>query len=400
MAFLSYLQVFSTYWCSTLLLLLPGIITYKRFALFLAIISAIALATRVIANRFIIPVSSLYIAEIVFFIVIIYYLTSYFRYIDGTNPVYWSFFLALCGQVAPAVITATFVCEDKIAQMIIKKYAPIVSIVFTLIVIMAVFFSTSMTSGGYIDNENGLNYQSASYMAAYASALMEYFLLTRNDNEQLKITKKKGFGVLAVIIIVIDFMCILLAGGRGGLVTAIIYLIVTYFLEIKREGSFNKLHLKRALYCILFLSIACVLIQCVKNMNINVSGYERIISFLQTGDSNGRDIIRAKAIASFAQRPILGHGLGSVFYEIQSYSHNLFTDVLVESGIVGLFVMLGILIVVYKKAIALIREDYSNCIWIYFFLAGFCISMFSGYYLGNVPLWWGIVFIICLKQRN
>ena len=37
---------------------------------------------------------------------------------------------------------------------------------------------------------------------------------------------------------------------------------------------------------------------------------------------------------AFTKSPVFGHGLGSVFYEVGFYSHNIFTDMLCEGGVV------------------------------------------------------------------
>ena len=127
-------------------------------------------------------------------------------------------------------------------------------------------------------------------------------------------------------------------------------------------------------------------------MKTKTSG--RIIALITgAGDNRRYDKIKT-AIDLFSQKPILGHGFGSVYWELGQYTHNFFTDTLVEGGLVLTFIAVSILLYCFVSSIRLIRLDNTDLIWFYFFLCGFTLSMFSGYYLTQIPLWWGLSFVL------
>ena len=231
MSFLAYLQIFSSYWSSTLQFFFPGIITYKQFAFILAIISAAAILKTIINNKLKIARKSLAVIIIIGTIVILYSITPFF-YSLSTNTNYDSFFLALVGQLAPGIITATLLSNNYLVQEKIKALTPIVSIVFTFITFVGALFPTSSTSGGYVDNENGLNYQLISYIAAYSSALIEYYLLVKDNIIQIKIFKSRKAVILLYFIIFIDLFIILMTGGRDGFSAYFLLITLTIFIYL------------------------------------------------------------------------------------------------------------------------------------------------------------------------
>ena len=93
------------------------------------------------------------------------------------------------------------------------------------------------------------------------------------------------------------------------------------------------------------------------------------------------------AIMLGKRNPIAGNGLGSVFYEMEIYSHNLFTDVFCEMGLLGLGALVLILLFFVIKIINLIKKDPLNHIVLIMFLSGFIMLMFSNYY-SNSPFIW------------
>ena len=69
-------------------------------------------------------------------------------------------------------------------------------------------------------------------------------------------------------------------------------------------------------------------------------------------------------------------------------------DLLAETGIVGTAIVIFLIVLAIKKEFALIRQNFTDCLWLYLFLSGFIMSMFSGYYLTHFALWWTMIFVI------
>lgn len=394
MEILSYLQIFASFWCSALLTFASGLITYRQFALIVAVLSALAMAWIIFRRSWKIKQSTLIIFAIYSCIIILYYITPVF-YGGMSNDKYRGFFLALAGQVFPAALTASFVASSYMTQEKIKKLAPVVSIVFSFLAIYAVLFPTSMTTGGYTDNENGLNYQSAAYLAAYASALAEYFLISNNISNQLNIMKSKLMTVFVAFTIFVDFIALLLAGGRGGFVAFVLIFLFTTYLGLIKGKLTPQGVAKLILGFTLIIVTVNLGIRFASNSDLQTSGFDRILQMVQYGaNDKNRSRARLMAFEIFMDSPIIGHGLGSIFYELGAYSHNCFTDVIAEMGIVGFVVFVAIIVSTIRKGIKMSKKNLSDSLWLYFFLCGFIMSLFSGYYLTHIPMYWGIAFIL------
>lgn len=105
--------------------------------------------------------------------------------------------------------------------------------------------------------------------------------------------------------------------------------------------------------------------------------------------SSGREELLQIAWEMFQERPVFGYGLGS-FASFAggnfTYPHNLFLQVLAESGVVGM-VLLGLLVLVSVRA-AMLRRSHADSA----FAAAGCTlvlvaSMFSGDYYDSRAYW-------------
>ncbi len=399
MGVFTYIQIFATFWCSMLLTIAPGLITYKQFAFISAIGSALVILF-LISEKKQLPKTTVVTAAIYLLIILLYYLTPGIGYRTFSSEKHHSLFLALTGQVFPAVITATLLVHSEKYSEQIKKCTPFVSILFSVVSLYVVLFHNSATSGGYIRDENNLNYQSTSYLAAYAAALAQYSLIERKKvcYCYAQFGKRILVPTLALTI-VSDLYVVFSAGGRGGFVTCIV-LFGFSFLIINMKHQIN-LKSCLSIFCLLFIVTAgfILIFSSVKNTgSVENSGFERIIGFLEVQSDANRSDLRNAALNSFKESPILGHGISSVFYEIGEYSHNCFTDFLVEGGMIGFIIFCVIIFATFRKGFLLAKKELSNSLWLYIFLCGFLMSLFSGYYLVLIPLNWGIVFILSNKR--
>lgn len=392
MHIIAYLQMFASFWCAAILYFFPNIITYKTFALVTAVWTALVLAYSLVKTRYIIKKTTFLVACASALLLLLYGATA-IRY-NTINPTYNSFLLVIAGQLVPGIITSTFVSCNAGFQTKIKRLTPVVGAIFTFIALMGVLFPTSVTSGGFTDNENGLNYQNISYMAAYTSALWQYVLITK-DKDCYFVFFHKFLGKIVVWTgILINLFIVFLAGGRGGFVTFVIVTLFSIFMAIRK----NKLTVRRLAQIaggITAIGIgAYFTIRLASQSAIQTSGIFRILEFLSGDGDSGRVAYWSKASKIFWEHPIWGCGPGSIFYEIGIYSHNLFTDALVEMGLVGLLLLLGALYCGFKKSIAIIKNNVTDSIWIYLFICGFAMAMFSGYWLGNFLMWWALIFLV------
>lgn len=398
MSVLSYFQIFASYWCSTVLYFLPGIISYRQYAMIIATLSILLTLRQFSLRSFRVPKKYFFFVCAFLLCVILFSVTP--QIYGSDNVTHSSFFLVLAGQVLPIVIMVPFVSNNHVIEGKIKKITPIISLIFTVIAFFGTFRPTSKTGGGFAYNDNGLTYQTASYLAAYAAGLAEYYLLCKKEIEWHRIFRSSVMGIIMSIIIIINAISILVSGGRGGLVVYLIEIIVILFYWIRKNQINSNKILKIALVVGAIFGIGYFALRFASKADIATSGFNRFINTFTKGDQSGRNLIMKHAFESFLKSPIWGHGFGSVFYELNRHSHNLFFDVMVETGIVGLVIWVIFLASTIHKLIIFERNDVTESLWTIIFLDGMIMSLFSGYYLAQLPLLWVMVYVYFRDKKD
>lgn len=204
--------------------------------------------------------------------------------------------------------------------------------------------------------------------------------------------KKVGFIVLAVV----GFLAILVAGNRGGLACIAIYILL--------EFMFNR-KIKVLPKVLFFLAIVLLLFNVDNIMEsievaLNKYDYESrtIGKFIDgtLGDDSGREKYRDAAWEVAKEKPIFGYGMGgssNPLYEkvrgvtptgIQhTYSHSLFFDLIMDYGIFfGIIIMIVFIIGLIR---ATTRSRKSKHVEILFLFFSIVIPklMFSSTYLSE-----------------
>lgn len=325
----------------------------------------------------------------------LYYMTSLlYNYENSLYKYRFTYIISLC--VIPLIIGYIDGSKDKIEKM--AKYIPLFSIIFTVGSFLATVYSSGSSQwGGYVNDESGFNYQNASYCAAYSFGLIMFYILNYKNINKMKVFDKIWVRNLLIGMAIINWMTILLSGGKGGFVTGIIYgLYALYQFNQKNRLNFGTI-IKMVISSIALTCIGFLVVLSVENSSLSVSGFERIVDFIKTGNDTGRSTQYILAIQSIKESPIIGHGIGSVYYEVQPYTHNFFLDVLVETGVVGLIYWITCFFILFRKMYILTKINNINNMIVVIFLSGFIMSMFSGYYLSHVSIMWTIGYIFSIR---
>ena len=277
----------------------------------------------------------------------------------------------------PATILIGMILQYEDYDEIDERAIAIVSVLLTFLSFYGVFFSNNKTSGGLQRDDSGLLYQNISYYAAYAIGMTGFLI------EEKKL-KDGAYSTVLIFMVVLQFALCFISGGKGGALLAIIFIF--YFLYHKYK------------YKIVFfaLPMACIYILTPDfinfiemRFNLNMIGINRILSLIygSTVTDTGRALLWKNAREMFKSSPILGHGLGSTFYEMNSYSHHVFTDLLAETGITGTLVFIGGLLFFGVR----VWKNYKTnglCRWLLIvFIAGFTMNIVSGYIWANQMVW-------------
>ena len=84
---------------------------------------------------------------------------------------------------------------------------------------------------------------------------------------------------------------------------------------------------------------------------------------------------------------LFGWGLGGDYFTWGFYSHNIFIDFLLETGLVGTAILCCTFYLIYKRLFRLTALNEVYIIVIIFFIYGIVMNMFSGYWITTSTNW-------------
>lgn len=381
--------LYVNYWFGFFSVFMPNL-TLIDLIFVIDIISVIAIVINLMKQKFKFELSQVYSILVAILMVLAYY-TTQFVY-SYQNESYKTYGMVLISQTVMSIVLACFIANSFFVQLRIKKLVPCISLIFCFTAIYNTLFAKGMMGGGWINNDNGMNYQAISYLASFSTVFAEYYYLEFENIEWPLFFKEEIGKIVCAFIVLIDIFTIFVAGGRGGLVLVLLSTIYTIGILVKRDGH-NKMRIFRN--CIIVISSPIVLIGIInfaKDASIKFSGIQRLLNFKFFFSDKGRNTIRNTAISIIKDKPLFGHGFGTDFYEMGMWTHNLFTDLLLESGVIGLILFCFIMTYGLCVSFKLIHKDSTNRIWWMIFATGFIMSMFSGYYLTNTMIALSITF--------
>lgn len=314
------------------------------------------------------------------FVAVLYFATRVFY--GYTNPRYQTYFLSMGVHFIPAILVAVAVVSDRDIWKKVEMAMPTFILLYTLILANVVFTAKQGLNVSQTFNQGGLTYQSISYYSIFAFGLTMYLIANKNYSGWMR--------MVLIGLAVLQFAMSIMAGGRGAFVLGIVFL---FYFGMKRLSFWKLLQ-----YSIILLVAGYAIQMAFANDGIFNQGFDRIFNFFSDSnaiDTDQRWVRWHLAYEAFLRSPIIGHGLGSVFYEVGFYSHNIFTDLLCEGGILlgGIFVYC--LVLFLKKSRQLIRADYRYEIIIIIFLCSFIMCCFSGYYLDGSGMWLALACVLC-----
>ena len=320
-------------------------------------------------------------------IILLYFSTRCFY--DEVNNRYTSFFLSMGVRFIPAVLTGMYVLpHDDIMKKV--EYALLPFILLYTITLASVAFTANIgVNIAQTFNTDFLNYQSISYYSIFAFGFNMYLIVQCSNSY----TRYRRYILIALAIL--QVIITIMAGGRGAFVLGCVF---TLYFALKHI-TFSKL----ISYILIGLAVLLTINAILSDNEIFKMGFERIFNFFGNTEAIGTDnrwIRWNLAWNAFTKSPVFGHGLGSVFYEVGFYSHNIFTDMLCEGGVVLFLIFIFVLMKFIRASQILITEDYRNEIIVIVFLCSFVMNSFSGYYLSDTGIWLSLTYVLCKNSLN
>ena len=320
-------------------------------------------------------------------IILLYFSTRCFY--DEVNNRYTSYFLSMGVRFIPAVLTGMYMLShDDIMKKV--EYALLPFILLYTITLASVAFTANIgVNIVQTFNTDFLNYQSISYYSIFAFGFNMYLIVQCSNSY----TRYRRYILIALAIL--QVIITIMAGGRGAFVLGCVFTLNFALKHI----TFSKL----ISYILIGLAVLLTINAILSDNEIFKMGFERIFNFFGNTEAIGTDnrwIRWNLAWNAFTKSPVFGHGLGSVFYEVGFYSHNIFTDMLCEGGVVLFLIFIFVLMKFIRASQILITEDYRNEIIVIVFLCSFVMNSFSGYYLSDTGIWLSLTYVLCKNSLN
>lgn len=166
-----------------------------------------------------------------------------------------------------------------------------------------------------------------------------------------RVLLNKEYKKTNLILFVIGMLALFLTGKRGMLLYVIFSIIFISFYLINKDKKNNLKYL--LMLAIIILVAYIVLLNIPEAQNI----LEKMQLLEENGDVlNGRDVLWNKSMNIFKDNKILGIGIGTVQNLIGDYSHNVYIQLLAETGIIGFSVYCVAIIISFMQTIKKMKQ--------------------------------------------
>ena len=315
------------------------------------------------------------------FIGVSYYLTSLFQLSIPSGNM--SHFLKFCSMSVAATVLGIHAGIYPSSLKRVDTLLPFF-VLFTGLVLGSLGY-TAASAGTMVDREEtGISYQRIAYVMAEIFSYSVYYLFfsTARNTTLYKIMRWP-----MVFMCFFSILVCLMSGGRGAFVTMILLGLFVLYIMIKSHRISYV-----ALSSIIVITAGVIILLIIKLNVMETIGFLRISERLT--EDPGRLELYNKAWRSIENSYYMGSGLGSVWWEVGFYSHNMFLDMLVEIGIIGTAIVLYVLYKMIKKLLFMCKIDLRYMFLLLILLQNLVHTIFSGYWISSYQLWivYGFVF--------
>lgn len=225
------------------------------------------------------------------------------------------------------------------------------------------------------------------WIARYLSyaILIEIFMLKKS-----KIFETENFGknILIVLVIAFQLYMLILTGSRGPLLGLIFGSVTFFIIQV-------KINFKKVVLSILVIAIIIAILGLILPRESN----NRIVANDDQGKLTAaiRLLANLHAIELFIKNFTFGIGFGAYefggeFFEIIHYPHNIFTELIAETGIIGFLIFFYFFLSILRRFIKnhhKYNKDLVSVV-ISLFVAALVNANLSGHIGGNVYLWFSL----------
>ncbi len=216
--------------------------------------------------------------------------------------------------------------------------------------------------------------------------------------------EKRLFKALAILVLIFYFSMFIMHTPRGAVVTVMASIMVFTLQRMLDNGwKMKNVILMSVMVVVLLVIVSEVLLVFLQDV---ATDYELrwLVKFVLDEDvSNNRAPLYQQAWSGFLDSPLWGQGVAT-FNNFSGYPHNLFLQMLYETGIlmiipISFFILKAIKTIVIRNA----ANGYDYRFVTFFFLISMNQLMFSSYFWRNHCFWlmiWCIIGILYRKTQN
>lgn len=313
------------------------------------------------------------------------------------NTATYNYFILYLAFSFPATYIGTYVAANKSLKDM-AKWWDLVSLIITLGLIISfpkIIFLKEVSLGG-------ANYQTISYMAAYAYSINLFSLLFRDKYPRFKLLQSKLYNAISFLFLFFQIICVFISGGRGGFVVVFLGSVILLYKKFKGHIIWRKVILVTIAIVLSIILFPKILPLELKN-TIQI-GSGRLFSYISSkgidmSETSGRDIVYSTVIKSIIEQPIIGHGIFNVNAS-EHAAHNIFLEFLLQGGMVYFLFWIIILVLLYHKYNRTLKVDNINLLLIPIAIYPFIELLFSGSYMTTSLFWFVIAYIFNIKIKK
>ncbi|WP_288222156.1 O-antigen ligase [uncultured Clostridium sp.] len=288
-----------------------------------------------------------------------------------------------------------FIINDKIKSIkILFNYC-------ILIVITDILSLTILGNVGYMGTGSEHIFRgihlSRSTMIIYLNFCIFIFLYYFSIIKKINYKEKYK----AIVFILISLLLVLLSKSSTGVVTIALFIPLLLILKWKK---ISKIILKVSIVFAMLLPLMNITSTFINKLMVGVFG--KTLTF------SGRKYIWNYALEKLANNPIKGNGFNSTEYllkgkvipiyeRVASHTHNGFLELFLQTGFIGLFLLISIIITTYKYTFKLNKYE-ANLVRAYIVI--FVVFNFMEPYILNsvsvITLWLPLIFIITINNKR
>ena len=208
---------------------------------------------------------------------------------------------------------------------------------------------------------------------------------------------------------ILGLVCIFTQGNRGAILMIIIFLGLMYIRNIKDSKNELRKILKGAILILLILIFICFnesilesVINLLESFGVTSRNFEMISSGTFTND-NGRMIIWGTVFNAILDNPIFGYGIYGdrpfvLPFHYVGYSHNIFLELLISFGLIGVICSYMLIKFAYKMILFCKSKEWRDIFIILFSVSCQLLISMSFWYV--FEFWAALAIVYKCKRLN